>query len=65
MSVYKIMQKYQFTCDFMSPIRVNKLPVVLKLDNEPNLVSPVYPVFEVIDRNKLEPRYLMIWFRRS
>jgi type I restriction enzyme S subunit len=45
MSVYRVMCKYQFACDFMSPIRVNKLPVVLKLDDEPNLVSPAYPVF--------------------
>jgi type I restriction enzyme S subunit len=65
MSVYKIMYKYQFACDFMSPIRVNKLPVVLKLDDEPNLVSPAYPVFEIKDRNKLDPEYLMMWFRRS
>ncbi len=65
MSVYKVMSKYQFACDFMSPIRVNKLPVVLKLDDEPNLVSPAYPVFEVIDRNELDPEYLMMWFRRS
>ena len=65
MSVYKVMLKYQFACDFMSPIRVNKLPVVLKLDDEPNLVSPAYPVFEVRDRNELDPEYLMMWFRRS
>lgn len=64
MSVYKVMSKYQFACDFMSPIRVNKLPVVLKLDDEPNLVSPAYPVFEVKDRNELDPEYLMMWFRR-
>jgi len=64
MSVYKVMSKYQFACDFMSPIRVNKLPVVLKLDDEPNLVSPAYPVFEIIDRTKLDPEYLMMWFRR-
>lgn len=64
MSVYKVMSKYQFACDFMSPIRVNKLPVVLKLDDEPNLVSPAYPVFEVLDRNELDPEYLMMWFRR-
>ena len=64
MSVYKVMSKYQFACDFMSPIRVSKLPVVLKLDDEPNLVSPAYPVFEVIDRNELDPEYLMMWFRR-
>lgn len=64
MSVYKVMSKYQFACDFMSPIRVSKLPVVLKLDDEPNLVSPAYPVFEVTDRNELDPEYLMMWFRR-
>lgn len=64
MSVYRVMSKYQFACDFMSPIRVNKLPVVLKLDDEPNLVSPAYPVFEVKDRNELDPEYLMMWFRR-
>ena len=64
MSVYRVMSKYQFACDFMSPIRVNKLPVVLKLDDEPNLVSPAYPVFEIKDRNVLDPEYLMMWFRR-
>lgn len=64
MSVYKVMSKYQFACDFMSPIRVNKLPVVLKLDDEPNIVSPAYPVFEIVDRNKLDPEYIMMWFRR-
>lgn len=64
MSVDKVMNKYQFACDFMSPIRVSKLPVVLKLDDEPNLVSPAYPVFEVKDKNKLDPEYLMMWFRR-
>ena len=64
MSVYRVMTKHQFACDFMSPIRVNKLPVVLKLDDEPNLVSPAYPVFEISDKNILDPEYLMMWFRR-
>lgn len=65
MAVYKVMEKWQFACDFMSPIRVNKLPVVLKLDDEPNLVSPAYPVFEIIDKDELDPEYLMMWFRRQ
>ena len=65
MSVYKVMNKWQFACDFMSVIRVNKLPVVLKIDEEPNIVSPAYPVFEVNDVNELHPEYLMMWFRRS
>ncbi len=64
LSVYRVMKKFQFACDFMSPIRVSKLPVVLKLDDDPNLVSPAYPVFEIIDRSLLLPEYLMMWFRR-
>lgn len=65
MSVYKVMKKWQFACDFMSVIRVNKLPVVLKIDDEPNLVSPAYSVFEVDDVQILNPEYLMMWFRRE
>lgn len=65
MSVYKIVNKWQFSCDFMSVIRVHKFPVVLKTDDEPVLVSPAYTVFEVNDQNKLNPEYLMMWFRRS
>lgn len=65
LSVYKIVSKWQFACDFMSPIRVNKLPVVLKYDSEPIIVSPAYPVFEIIDHNILDPEYLMMWFRRD
>lgn len=65
MSVYKIVNKWQFSCDFMSVIRVHKFPVVLKTDDEPVLVSPAYTVFEVNDENELNPEYLMMWFRRS
>lgn len=65
LSVYKVVEKWQFACDFMSPIRVNKLPIVLKLDDEPIIVSPAYPVFEIIDHNALHPEYLMMWFRRD
>ena len=65
MSVYKIVNKWQFSCDFMSVIRVHKFPVVLKVDEEPVLVSPAYTVFEVNDNEVLYPQYLMMWFRRS
>lgn len=65
LSIYRVVNKWQFACDFMSPIRVNKLPVVLKMDDEPIIVSPAYPVFEVIDKNALDPEYLMMCFRRS
>jgi type I restriction enzyme S subunit len=65
MSVYKIVNKWQFACDFMSVIRVHKFPVVLKKDDDPVLVSPAYPVFEVNNVNELDPEYLMMWFQRS
>jgi type I restriction enzyme S subunit len=65
MSVYKVVEKWQFACDFMSVIRVFKLPVVLKNDDEPIIVSPAYTVFEVNDTNELHPEYLMMWFRRA
>ncbi len=65
MSVYKVVNKWQFSCDFMSVIRVHKFPVVLKTDDESVLVSPAYTVFEVNDENDLNPEYLMMWFRRS
>jgi len=64
MSVYKVVSKWQFSCDFMSVIRVFKLPVVLKTDDEPILVSPAYTVFEINDSSELNPEYLMMWFRR-
>ncbi|MDP3009948.1 MAG: restriction endonuclease subunit S [Methylococcales bacterium] len=59
------MSKWQFACDFMSVIRVYKLPVVLKNDDEPIIVSPAYTVFEVNNPNELHPEYLMMWFRRA
>lgn len=65
MSVYKVVNKWQFSCDFMSVIRVHKFPVVLKTDEEPVLVSPAYTVFEVNSEEELNPEYLMMWFRRS
>lgn len=65
LSKYKIVNHMQFACDFMSTIRVKKLPVVLQEKNEQIIVSPAYKVFEVINSNELDPQYLMMWFRRE
>jgi type I restriction enzyme, S subunit len=65
MSNYKIVNKNQFACDFMSVIRVFKLPVVMHTEDNPVIVSPAYPVFEIIDENILLSEYLMMWMRRS
>ena len=65
MSKYKIVDQWQFACDFMSVIRVHAFPVVLNFDSAPVLVSPAYPVFKIVDHQQLDPEYLMMWFRRS
>ena len=65
LSRYKVVDHWQFACDFMSTIRVRKLPVVLQENDEQIIVSPAYTTFEVIDSNELHPEYLMMWFRRS
>lgn len=65
LSKYKLVYNNQFACDFMSVIRVHKLPVVLHNESEPVIISPAYIVFEVIDESELSPEYLMMWFRRS
>lgn len=65
LSKYKIVKQGQFCCDFMSVIRVHKLPVVLNNLGEDVIISPAYIVFEIVDKNILLPEYLMMWFRRS
>lgn len=65
LSVYKVVGHWQFACDFMSTIRVRKLPVVLQENDEQIIVSPAYTTFEVIDSTELDPEYLMMWFKRE
>ncbi len=65
LSRYKVVNQWQFACDFMSTIRVRKLPVVMQDNDEQIIVSPAYTTFEIIDSNLLHPEYLMMWFRRS
>ena len=64
LSYYKVMRKDRFVCDFMSVIRVYKLPVVLHKNDNIAIVSPAYTTFEVNDSGILLPEYLMLWFRR-
>lgn len=62
---YKIVAYKQFACDFMSAIRVHKMPIAFNTETKEILVSPAYAVFEVVDENIILPEYLMMWFRRS
>lgn len=64
MSTYKIIRKGQFACSLMQVSRDGKMPVAMLTDNEA-IISPAYPMFEVIDTEILLPEYLMMWFSRS
>lgn len=66
MSTYKIMHKHEFAANFMGlGVLVDKAAIVLKTDDQPNIVSGAYPVFRVRDETRLHPKYLMMWLIRS
>lgn len=61
---YKVVKKGQFTYIPDTSRRGDKIGIALLTDYDEGLVSNVYTVFEVIDKHKLIPEYLMLWFRR-
>lgn len=62
---YKIIRKDQFACSTMQVRRDRKMPVALLQDFEEAIISQAYPVFEIVNTNKLLPEYLMMWFSRA
>jgi type I restriction enzyme S subunit len=48
----------------MQVSRDGKMPVAM-FEEEEAIMSPAYPMFEVIDKTVLMPQYLMMWFSRS
>ena len=62
LSNYKIIKKNQFACSLMQVSRDGKMPIAMFAEDEA-MMSPAYPLFEVINDNKLLPEYLMMWFR--
>ncbi len=63
-SKYKIVKRNQFTYIPDTSRRGDKIGIALLEDYEKALVSQAYTVFEIIDTEKLDPAYLMMWFRR-
>ena len=63
-SKYKIVKRNQFTYIPDTSRRGDKIGVALLQDYDEALVSQAYTVFEVSDEDKLNPEYLMMWFRR-
>ncbi len=60
-SDYKVVKANQFA---YNPSRINLGSIALR-DGETCIVSPMYVVFEVSDKSKLEPEYLYLWLSRS
>ena len=64
LSKYKVIQKNQFGCKFMSVGRDGILPISIMKDDKPAIISSAYYVFESKDEMVLSPDYLMMWLRR-
>ena len=64
LSNYKVIRREQFACSLMQVSRDGKMPVAMFEEDEA-IMSPAYPMFEVIDKTALMPQYLMMWFSRS
>jgi type I restriction enzyme S subunit len=59
LSNYKVIRKEQFACSLMQVSRDGKMPVAM-FEEDAAIMSPAYPMFEVIDKKTLLPQYLMI-----
>lgn len=64
LSNYKIIRKEQFACSLMQVSRDEKIPIAMFEEDEA-IMSPAYPMFEIVDKTQLLPRYLMMWFSRK
>lgn len=64
MSSYKIVTREQFAYGPVTSRNGDKVSIALLSDDVPAIISQAYTVFEVVDKTKLLPEYLMMWFRR-
>lgn len=62
-SKYKIVRKGQFAYGPVTSRNGEKISIAL-LEEEDCIISSSYSVFEVIDKEILNPEYLMLWFSR-
>ncbi|WP_082113959.1 restriction endonuclease subunit S [Kiloniella litopenaei] len=63
-SRYKVVKRGQFTYVPDTSRRGDKIGLAMLDHLDAAIVSNVYTVFEVNDREELDPEYLMMWFRR-
>jgi len=63
-SKYKVVKQGQFTYVPDTSRRGERIAIALLQNWNEGLVSNIYTVFEVVDKSKLMPEYLMLWFKR-
>lgn len=63
LSNYKIVRTGQFAYGHVTSRNGEKISIAY-LDGDDCIISSSYTVFEVIDKNVLNPEYLMLWFAR-
>lgn len=63
LSNYKVVQTGQFAYGSVTSRNGEKISIAY-LEGEDCIISSSYTVFEVINKNNLDPEYLMLWFSR-
>lgn len=63
LSSYKIVRSGQFAYGPVTSRNGEKISIALLRDND-CIISSSYTVFEVVNKNELDPEYLMLWFSR-
>lgn len=64
-SDYKVVKPNHFCFNPNTARMGNKIPIAFNNSEKDYLVSKIYPVFKVKDKNELKPEYLMLWFKRE
>ena len=64
MTSYRVIRKNQFAYSGVTSRNSDKITIALFTDYDEALISQAYTPFSVIDENKLNSEYLMMWFRR-
>lgn len=64
MSTYKVVEPYQFAYGPVTSRNGDKITFALYKGAEKCIISQAYETFEIIDKQKLDPDYLMMWVLR-
>ena len=64
MSTYKIVEPYQFAYGPVTSRNGDKITFALYKGESKCIISSAYVTFEIIDKEKLDPNYLMMWAQR-